>query len=321
MEIWTEKYRPNKFEDIVGQKDIVKKVQAMVDGKNVQNLLFSGPPGTGKTTLALIIAKQLFKDKWKENFLELNSSDERGIDVIRKKVKEFARTRAIGDFPFKIILLDEADSLTKEAQHALRRTMEKYTKTARIILDCNFSSKIIAPIQSRCAFFRFNSLGKDEIINYIKRIEKNENLKISKDAYGALYESCGGDARKAVNVLQSCASVSKEITPDLIYSMASYAKPEDVKKVILFALSGELRKARNLMFDLMLNYGLSGIDTIKELRKYLWDLDVPDEKKVEIINKIGEYEFRLVEGSDPFIQIEALLAQLVLIGKDGRKPS
>lgn len=315
MEIWTEKYRPDKLDDVIGQEEIIKKLKAFVKNKNIPNLIFSGSPGTGKTTCAICLAKELYRDSWKENMLELNSSDERGIDVIRNKVKDFSRTKALGDFSFKIILLDEADSLTKEAQHALRRTMEKYTQTARFILSANYSSKIIDPIQSRCAFFRFKPLNKDEITAYLKKIEKNEGLKISSESYSSLYESCEGDARKALNVLQACASFSKEVTPELVYSMASYAKPEDIKKVILCALSGKLKESSSLIFDLMLNYGLSGIETIKEIRKYLWELGIPDEKKVEIIDKIGECEFRLVEGSDPFIQIEALLAQLVLLGK------
>ena len=172
--MWTEKYRPQDFSDIKGQAQIVEKVKAFVDQKNMPHLLFAGLAGTGKTSLALVIAKKLFGPGYRTNLLELNASDERGIDIIRNKVKDFARTRAIGDVPFKIIYLDESDALTKEAQQALRRTMENYTQTTRFILSCNYSSKIIDPIQSRCAVFRFRPLEKDDVKNIIEKIAKEE---------------------------------------------------------------------------------------------------------------------------------------------------
>src|SRR5210317_1811730 len=168
--IWTEKYRPKTFADVKGQQNIIKRVQAFVKNKNMPHLMFAGPAGVGKSTLALVTARELFGESWKDNFLELNASDERGIDVVRVKVKDFARTRAIGDVPFKIIYLDECDALTKEAQHALRRTMENYTQTCRFILSCNYSSKIIDPIQSRCAIFKFRPLEKSEIFELIGHI-------------------------------------------------------------------------------------------------------------------------------------------------------
>jgi len=158
--IWTEKFRPSQFSDIVGQDNIVKRVEALTNSLNIPHLLFAGPAGTGKSTLALIVVKDLFKNNWKDNYLELNASDERGINVVREKVKNFARTKSIGNVPFKVIFLDEADALTPEAQQALRRTMENYSATCRFILSCNYSSKIIDPIQSRCAIFRFKLLEK-----------------------------------------------------------------------------------------------------------------------------------------------------------------
>lgn len=312
--IWTEKYRPQDFSDVKGQKEIVKKVRAFVDQGNMPHLLFAGPAGVGKTTLALIIGKQLFKDRWRENFLELNASDERGIDVVRNKVKDFARTRSIGEVPFKIIYLDESDALTREAQQALRRTMENYTQTCRFILSCNYSSKIIDPIQSRCAIFRFKPLDKKEMMKIVDKIAGSEQLKIDEKAKEALYTISEGDCRRMENILQSCAAIDKHIKDETVYSLASFAQPQEVKKFLELALGGKFIESRNLLLDVMLNYGLSGLDIIKQIQKTVWELKVDDRKKLKLVEKCGETEFHIVEGSDEFLQLEAYLAQVALTG-------
>ena len=314
--IWTEKYRPKDFQEIKGQKEIVKRIKAFVELKNMPHLLFAGPAGVGKSTLALVIARKFFKDEWHQNFLELNASDERGIDIIRNKVKDFARTKAIGNVPFKIIFLDECDALTREAQQSLRRTMENYTATCRFILSCNYSSKIIDPIQSRCAMFRFRPLEKKEIYAIIEKIEKEEKIKINEKAKEALYEISEGDARRVENILQSSAAVSNNITDETIYSMASVARPKEVDEVLKLAIEKKFIEARNKLMDVMLNYGLSGIDIIKQIQKEILNLDIGNEKKMLLMEKCGEIEFRMTEGSDEFIQLEALLSQFALHGKN-----
>jgi len=319
LEIWTEKYRPQDFSEVVGQDEVVSRIKEMVKSKNIPHLLFAGPPGVGKTTLALIIAKKLFKDKWRENLLELNASDERGIDTIRTKVKDFARTKPLGDVPFKIILLDEADALTRDAQQALRRTMENFTATARFILSCNYSSKIIEPIQSRCAIFRFKPLDEKAIEKYIKRIAQAEKLKIDKEALKAIYEVSEGDARRAVNILQACAALSKRINEDVVYEVAGFAKPKEIKEILELALKGKFEEAKKKMISTMIKYGISGIDAVKLIQRYVLTLDIPDEAKIKLIETIGDYEFRIVEGADEFLQIEALLAQFYLIGSSLKK--
>lgn len=306
--IWTEKYRPSDFSEIKGQDEIVRKVKAFVEQKNLPHLLFSGPAGVGKSSLAIVIAKQLFKNQWKQNFLELNSSDERGIDVIRVKVKDFARTKPMSDFPFKLIFLDESDALTKEAQQALRRTMENYTNTTRFMLSCNYVSKIIDPIQSRCVVFKFRPLEKKNIFELIEKIAKKEGILIDEEAKEALFNISEGDCRKLENVMQSCAAIEKNLTKDMIYSTASIAEPKEIRETLQIAVSGDFISAKNKLLDLMLKQGLSGIDVIKQIQKEIWNLEIEPRRKIKMIEKCGEIEFRMTEGSDEFIQLEALLA-------------
>lgn len=313
-EIWTEKYRPVKFDDVVGQDDIVKRVRSLTETLSIPHLLFAGPPGTGKSTLALIVVKELFGEGWKGSYLELNASDERGINVVREKVKNFARTKSLGNVPFKVIFLDEADALTPEAQQALRRTMENYSSTCRFILSCNYSSKIIDPIQSRCAIFRFKLLEKKDVEKVMRRISENEKLETESEAIELLYEGSEGDCRKCINTLQSTASISVSITRNLVSTMISNSKPKDVKTVLDYAVSGDFQRAKEKLLDVMLRESVSGQDVIKAVQKEIWNLSVEPEIKVRLTEKTGEAEFRIVEGSDPFIQLEALLASFVLAG-------
>ncbi len=311
LSIWTEKYRPKTFSEIKGQKEAVKRVEAFVKKKNMPHLMFAGPAGIGKTTMALVIARQLFGESWRDNTLELNASDERGIDVVRVKVKDFARTKAIGKVPFKIIYLDECDALTKEAQQALRRTMENYTQTCRFILSCNYSSKILDPIQSRCVVFRFKLLPKEEIKKIVDKIVKDEKLKITDAGFEALYEASSGDVRRLENLMQSCCAISDKIDEDIVFKVASVAKPKEIIELLEMAAQGKFLDSKKLLFKVMLEYGLSGIDVIKQIQQNVWNIEsVKDKEKLEIIKLCGDIEFRLVEGSDEFIQLEALLAKI-----------
>lgn len=314
-DIWTEKYRPSNFEEVVGQHEIVKRVKSLTQSMNIPHLLFAGPAGIGKSTLALIIIKELFGKAWRENYLELNASDERGIDVVREKVKDFARTKAIDNVPFKVIFLDEADALTKEAQQALRRTMENYSATCRFILSCNYSSKIIEPIQSRCVVLRFKLLEKKDIASIINRISEREKLKLAPDAMETLYEASEGDCRRAINLLQATASIALDINGEMIKMISSAGRPADIKVVLDYALAGDFVNARDKLLEVMLKDSISGTDVIKAIQKEIWALQIEPEIKVRLTEKTGEAEFRMIEGSDEFVQLQALLASFVLAGQ------
>ena len=317
-EIWTEKYRPKTLDEVVGQKHVTERLRSYVRSENMPHLLFTGPAGTGKTTSALAMVREMFGEEWKGNFMELNASDERGIDVVRGKIKEFARTSPLGGSQFKVIFMDEADALTPEAQAALRRTMEKYSRICRFVLSCNYSSKIIDPIQSRCAVFRFSPLTAEDVGSYLSSIVSKEGLEISEEALDALIHVARGDMRRAVNSLQVAASMDVPIDMDIIYQTTGMARPEQVKAMLEAALGGDFIGARNMLDEIMITYGLSGQDIIKQIHRTFFELSITDGEKVRLIDRTGEVEFRMVEGSNERIQLEALLAYLVMMGSSKR---
>lgn len=309
--IWTEKYRPQTISDVIGHHKIKERISTMITKQQMPHLLLAGPAGVGKTSMALCIAKDLFGDTWKNNVLELNASDERGIDVIRTKVKDFARTKAIGNVPFKIIYLDESDALTRDAQQALRRTMENFTNTCRFILSCNYSSKLIDPIQSRCAIFRFAPLAREDIDKYVINICNQEKLSYDEDSLEALYETTQGDCRKITNLLQSCASQSPHITKDVIYSQGAHVSTEKIVELIELTKTN-FQAARKELCNLLYNQGLSGLDICRLFHAALWKTQLADNHKLVALQNLAEVEFRIVEGAESRIQLESFLATVAI---------
>ncbi len=308
--LWTEKYRPRTLGEIQDQEEIVARLKEFVKNSTMPHCLFAGPPGTGKTTAALCLARDLFGSRFQDVFMELNASDERGIDVVRTTVKEFARMASLSTVPFKILVLDEADNMTGDAQHALRRTMEKSSSTCRFVLCCNYSGRIIEPIQSRCALFRFSPLPEDQIMSHLNSIAKKEEIRISENGLKSVVEVAEGDLRKAINTLQAASSMSKSISEETVYQVVGRAKPTDVHAMLEHALKGDFIKAREELRALLVRYGISGSEIVRQIHSEIFRLAIPEKRRIGLVESVGEIDFRLVQGGDEEVQLSALLAKL-----------
>lgn len=308
--MWVEKYRPRSLDDIRDQDEIIRRLKRFVEAKAMPHCLFAGPPGTGKTTAALCLAHDMFGERFHEAFMELNASDARGIDVIRTTVKEFARAASISGLPFKILVLDEADNMTADAQHAMRRTMERYTQTCRFILCANYSGRIIEPIQSRCAIFRFTPLADEVVANFLMEIAGREGVKIGEGGLEAIVRVAAGDMRKAINTLQAAASMDKPVDEETVYSVLGLAKPGEVEELMEKTLSGRIDEARRILRSMLWSQGVSGLDLLKQIYHHMLDMDLPSDLKVDLVDTVGEVEYRLSQGADEEIQLTALLAKL-----------
>ncbi len=306
--MWVEKYRPSKLSEIVNQTEIIGSLEALIkDPTDMPHLMFSGSAGVGKTTTALCIARQILGEYSKDYTLELNASDERGIGMVREKVKKFSRYAGMVDVPFKIIILDEADEMTSDAQTALRRIIEDTAKYCRFILIANNISKIIEPIQSRCATFKFTSIPEEDMINHLESIAKKEKVKTDKKGLKAIYDYSEGDLRHAINLMQATASIG-DISEENVKSSAGLTKTSDVDGVLKMALSGKILDAREKMIELIKVYGMSESDFLKYLNSAVFK--TKHEKLSEILEVIAKYDYRILVGANPEIQLSALLAEL-----------
>jgi len=313
--LWVEKYRPRRIDDIIDQDHVKERIKEFLNIGDLPHMLFYGPPGVGKTTMALAIAYELYGDSWRENVLELNASDERGIAVIREKVKEFARSiPTSGKVSFRLIILDEADNMTEDAQQALRRIMEIYYSTARFILIANYVSGIIEPIQSRCAVFRFTLIPKEAVFERLRYIAKCEGLEVSDDGLEAIWDISQGDMRKAINTLQAAAAISRKIDAETVYKALGKASPSLMRAFVQEAIQGEFSKAMKRLEELFNIYCADPIDIVKTIHREVMSpystLKIPEELKPKIIALIGEAHYRILRGADPRLQILGLLCKI-----------
>ncbi|ELZ36835.1 replication factor C small subunit [Halorubrum tebenquichense] len=310
-EIWIEKYRPQTLDDIHGQEEIVERLQSYIAQDDVPHLLFSGPAGIGKTTAATAIAREIYgEDNWRGNFLELNASDQRGIDVVRDRIKGFARSSFGGDF--RIVFLDEADSLTDDAQSALRRTMEQFSDNTRFILSCNYSSKIIDPIQSRCAVFRFSPLSDEAVGGMVREIAAAEDIEVTDEGIDALVYAADGDMRRAINSLQAAATTGDVVDEEAVYAITATARPEEIESMVTDALNGDFARARSTLDTLLTETGMAGGDVIDQLHRSVWEFELSEREAVRLMERIGEADYRIAEGANEQVQLESLLAALSL---------
>jgi replication factor C small subunit len=314
-EIWIEKYRPRTLADVHGQTDIVERLRSYVDRDDLPHLLFAGPAGVGKTTCATAVAREVYGEAWRDNFLELNASDERGIDVVRDRIKGFARS-SFGGFDHRIIFLDEADSLTDDAQSALRRTMEQFSDNTRFVLSCNYSSRIIDPIQSRCAVFRFSPLADEAVAGQLREIADAEGIDVTDDGIEALVYAAGGDMRRGINALQAAATTGETVDEAAVYRVTATARPEEIESMIDAAVAGDFPRARSRLDDLLTDVGMAGGDVIDQLHRSVWEFDLDDRRVVRLMERLGEADYRITAGANEQVQLEALLAALALEAED-----
>ena len=312
--MWVEKYRPKKISDLVNQKEIMGSLNALLKNQSeMPHLLFSGSAGVGKTSAAICLSREILGEHWRDYSLELNASDERGIGMVREKVKKFSRFAGLDtEIPFKIIILDEADEMTSDAQTALRRIIEDTAKYCRFILIANNLSKIIEPIQSRCVVFKFTRISNKEISSQLKFIAQKEKIKADEKGLETICDYADGDIRHAINILQAAASRGS-IDVSGVKSVIGLTKTKDVQDVLKLALAGKVSDAREKMIELIKVYGMSESDFLKYINQAVF---ASKTNNIEgILEIIAKYDYRILTGANPEIQLSALLAELTKFGK------
>uniref|UniRef100_A0A3P9JNL0 AAA+ ATPase domain-containing protein n=1 Tax=Oryzias latipes TaxID=8090 RepID=A0A3P9JNL0_ORYLA len=263
---WVEKYRPQKLDDLISHRDILSTIQRFVREDRLPHLLLYGPPGTGKTSTILACARQLYKDKeFNSMVLELNASDDRGIDVVRGPILSFASTRTIFKKGFKLVILDEADAMTQDAQNALRRVIEKFTENTRFCLICNYLSKIIPALQSRCTRFRFGPLSADQMIPRLRHVIQEESIDITEDGMKAIVTLSSGDMRRSLNVLQSTSMAYGKVTEDSVYTCTGQPLRSDIANILDWCLNKDFTSAYKQILQLKTLKGLALHDILTEL--------------------------------------------------------
>ncbi|XP_014207065.1 replication factor C subunit 2 [Copidosoma floridanum] len=316
---WIEKYRPQVFTDIVGNEDTVERLSVFAQHGNAPNLIIAGPPGVGKTTTILCFARILLGPSFRDAVLELNASNERGIDVVRNKIKMFAQKKVnLAPGKHKIIILDEADSMTEGAQQALRRTMEIYSNTTRFALACNNSEKIIEPIQSRCAMIRYGKLTDAQVLAKVLDVCKKENVSYTDDGLEAIVFTAQGDMRQALNNLQSTVNGFNHVNSENVFKVCDEPHPLLVKSMLDTCLKIDICKAYGILKHLW-DMGYSPEDIISNIFRVSKNLDIDEYLKLEFIKEIGLTHMGIVNGVNSLLQLNSLIARLCLTAKSAAK--
>ncbi|CAH1233898.1 RFC5 [Branchiostoma lanceolatum] len=311
---WVEKYRPKEMTELISHQDIISTIQRFLDEDRLPHLLFYGPPGTGKTSTILACARRLYADReFNSMVLELNASDDRGIGIVRGPVLQFASTRTIFKRGFKLVILDEADAMTGDAQNALRRVMEKFTENTRFCLICNYLSKIIPAIQSRCTRFRFGPLGVEQMLPRLEYVIEQEKVDVTDDGKKAILQLANGDMRRVLNILQSTSMAHDVVDEDNVYLVTGQPLRSDIANIVNWMLNENFTTAYNNIFQLKVLKGLALQDILTEVHLFVHRIDFPMAVKMVLLEKMADVEYRLAAGTNEKLQLSSVIAAFQVV--------
>ncbi|CAI9741350.1 replication factor C subunit 5-like [Octopus vulgaris] len=311
---WIEKYRPQNLEELISHNDIVNTIKKFVSEDRLPHLLFYGPPGTGKTSTILAVAKQIYSPKeFNSMVLELNASDDRGIGIVRENILSFASTRTIFKSGFKLVILDEADAMTRDAQNALRRVIEKFTENTRFCIICNYLSKIIPALQSRCTRFRFAPLSTDQMLPRLEHVIKQEGVNVTQDGMKAIVTLACGDMRRSLNILQSASMAFDEVTEDNVYLCVGHPLRKDIENIVQWLLNSSFTEAYKNILQLKSAKGLALQDILTEVHVYVHRIDFPVKIRIHLLDKMAETEYRLMSGTNERIQLGSVVSAFQVV--------
>ncbi|TKY74263.1 Replication factor C subunit 3 [Spatholobus suberectus] len=308
---WVEKYRPQSLDDVAAHRDIVDTIDRLTTENRLPHLLLYGPPGTGKTSTILAVARKLYGSQYHNMILELNASDDRGIDVVRQQIQDFASTQSLSfgvKSSVKLVLLDEADAMTKDAQFALRRVIEKYTKSTRFALICNHVNKIIPALQSRCTRFRFAPLDAVHVTERLKHVIKAEGLDVQDSGLAALVRLSNGDMRKALNILQSTHMASQQITEEAVYLCTGNPLPKDIEQISYWLLNEQFADSFKRIYEMKTRKGLALVDIVREVTMFVFKIKMASAVRVQLMNDLADIEYRLSFGCNDKLQLGSVIA-------------